>query len=172
MSNAPTIHTIPADDAELHVEVRGSGPTVVLFGCPMDADAFIPLAERLAADHTVITSDPRGIKRSTVTDRDREVTPEDLAADLATILRHLDIDTASVFGSSGGAVAGLALMQHHPDHVEVLVAHEPPLEELLDDHEHLRNNTEDMVQARQLTPALTHPTSSRTAPPRKEPNEQ
>lgn len=26
--------------------------------------------------------------------------------------------------------------------------------------------------ARQLTPALTHPTSSRTAPPRKEPNEQ
>lgn len=118
MPNAPTAHTIhrvQADGAELHVEVRGSGPAVVLFGCPMDADAFIPLAERFASDHTVITTDPRGIKRSTVADRNRDVTPEDLASDLSTILRHLDIEAASVFGSSGGAVGALALMQLHPD---------------------------------------------------------
>ncbi len=145
-STTPAIVRVRAEGAELHVEVRGTGPAVVLFGCPMDADAFAPLADRLASDHTVITSDPRGIKRSTVADRTCDVTPEILAADLIAILRHLEVETASVFGSSGGAVAALAFVQRHPDQVEVLVAHEPPLEQLLDDHVQLRHDTEEMVQ--------------------------
>jgi pimeloyl-ACP methyl ester carboxylesterase len=38
---------------------------------------------------------------------------------------------AHVFGSSGGAVTGLALVAHYPGHVKTLVAHEPPLALLL-----------------------------------------
>ncbi len=40
-----------------------------------------------------------------------------------------------MFGSSGGAVTGLALVSHYPSHVRTLVAHEPPLALLLPDAE-------------------------------------
>ena len=40
-----------------------------------------------------------------------------------------------VFGSSGGAVTGLALVATYPDDVAVLVAHEPPIMEVLPDAE-------------------------------------
>ena len=44
------------------------------------------------------------------------------------------------------AAAALALIQRHPEHVRHVTAHEPPLEQLLDDHEQLRRATEHMVQ--------------------------
>ena len=44
-----------------------------------------------------------------------------------------------------GAVSALALAQAHPDQVHTVVAHEPPLEELLDDRAELRAVTEDIV---------------------------
>ncbi len=137
---------ITVDSARLHVEVRGAGPAIMLVGCPMNAEAFAPLADQLAVDHTVITADPRGIKRSVVDDRNLDVTPEVLADDYRLILRHLGQETASMFGSSGGAVAALAFAQASPEMIDTVIAHEPPLEELLDDSEQLRAKTEDMVE--------------------------
>ncbi len=149
MTNTVESHAIvrvQTGGADLHVETRGSGPAVLLFGCPMDAEAFAPLAEQLATDHTVITVDPRGFKRSTVANQDEDVTPEDLAGDLSAVLHELEIDSAVIFGSSGGAVAALAFAEQHPEQVELIVAHEPPLETLLEDHEQLRLSTEEMVR--------------------------
>ena len=143
---APTAITLPTSGAQLHVESRGRGPAMMLVGCPMDADSFAPLADALAEAHTVITMDPRGIRRSTVVDRDLDVTPEVLAEDMAAVLAHLGTGPAVVFGSSGGAVAALAFALAHPDQVHTVVAHEPPLEELLEDRDRLRANTEAMVQ--------------------------
>ena len=100
--------------ARLHYEVRGRGPLVVLVGAPMDAAAFAPLADLLAADHTVLTTDPRGINRSSVDDPDRDSTPELRADDLARLLTHLDAGPAAVLGSSGGAVSALALAAGPP----------------------------------------------------------
>lgn len=137
---------IAVDGARLHVEVRGEGPVVMLVGCPMDAAAFEPLAEHLAIGHTVITTDPRGIKRSAVVDRDRDVTPEILADDYRQIAEHFGFASVSMFGSSGGAVAALAFAQANPDLADFVIAHEPPLEELLEDSEQLRANTDDMVE--------------------------
>ncbi|GAA0232707.1 alpha/beta hydrolase [Cryptosporangium japonicum] len=131
--------------ARLHYELRGSGPLIVLAGAPMDATAFEPVAELLAADHTVLTTDPRGINRSTVDDPTRDSTPEDRADDLARLIAHADAGPAVAFGSSGGAVSVLALAQRHPDAVRTVIAHEPPLIELLDDRATLRANTEDMI---------------------------
>src|SRR6185295_17085755 len=45
---------------------------------------------------------------------------------------------ADVFGSSGGAVAGLALAVRHPDKVNILIAHEPPVADVLPDASHVR----------------------------------
>jgi len=150
MSHTPTnpiVSTVDVRGGSVHVEVRGQGPAVLLFGCPMDARSFVPLAEDLAADHTVITTDPRGFHRSTVEDRDLDVSPETLAADLGEILVGLDVGPVALFGSSGGAVAALALVVAHPELVHTVIAHEPPLEELLDDRDRLRAHTERMVQA-------------------------
>jgi pimeloyl-ACP methyl ester carboxylesterase len=147
--NAPTVPatvaTLEVPAARLHYEVRGHGPVVVLVGAPMDAAAFAPLADLLAVDHTVLTTDPRGVHRSQVADRDRDSTPEMRADDLARLLTHLDAGPAAVLGSSGGAVSALALVQAHPGLVHTVVAHEPPLTELLDDREQLRAQTEDMI---------------------------
>ncbi|WP_433557125.1 alpha/beta fold hydrolase [Pseudonocardia xinjiangensis] len=147
--NAPTVPatvaTLEVPGARLYYEVRGHGPAVVLVGAPMDAAAFAPLADLLAADHTVLTTDPRGVHRSQVADRDQDSTPEMRADDLARLLTHLDAGPAAVLGSSGGAVSALALVQAHPGLVHTVVAHEPPLTELLDDREQLRAQTEGMI---------------------------
>ncbi|HEY0804902.1 MAG TPA: alpha/beta hydrolase [Pseudonocardiaceae bacterium] len=133
-------------DARLHYEVRGDGPVVVLVGAPMDARPFAPLADRLADDHTVLTTDPRGINRSVVDDPDQDSTPEMRADDLARLLTNLDAGPAAVLGSSGGAVTTLALAQAHPELVHTVIPHEPPLLELLDDREQQRAQAEDCIE--------------------------
>ncbi|MFE2040535.1 alpha/beta fold hydrolase [Streptomyces sp. NPDC059477] len=139
------VGSLKVPGALLHYEVRGEGPLVVLVGAPMDAAAFAPLAELLATDHTVLTTDPRGIHRSTLDDPEQDSTPSLRADDLARLIAHVDAGPAVVLGSSGGAVTALALAQAHPDQVRTVVAHEPPLTELLEDREQLRAGTEDLV---------------------------
>jgi len=139
--------TLTRPDARLHFEVRGSGPLVALVGAPMDADAFAPLAELLATDHTVLTTDPRGVHRSVLADPDTDSTPAQRADDLAALITEVDAGPAAVLGSSGGAVTALALAQRHPELVRTVVAHEPPLDELLPDRESLRTRTDAMCEA-------------------------
>ncbi len=141
--------TLRVDDALLHYEVRGHGPLLVLVGAPMDARSFEPLADLMATDHTVLTTDPRGINRSPVDDRDRDSTPEQRADDLFRLIGHVDAGPATVLGSSGGAVSVLALVQAHPEVVHTAIAHEPPLDELLDDRAELRAQTEEIVAIHQ-----------------------
>ena len=147
--SSTTEHTIDVEGARLHVETRGTGPTLVLVGSPMGASSFAPLADLLAEDHTVVTLDPRGIGRSSLTGPAATSTPERRAADLAAILDHLASGPAIVLGSSGGAVTALALAAERPDLVETLVAHEPPLAELLgtDECEKVHQSTTTMIAA-------------------------
>ena len=140
-----TAGTLGVPGARLYYEVRGAGPMVVLVGAPMGATAFTPAADLLADDYTVLTTDPRGVGRSPVDDLDQDSTPELRADDLSRILRHLNAGPATVFGSSGGAVTALAMLQAHPEQVHRIVAHEPPLEELLDDRERRRAATDQMI---------------------------
>ncbi|MFD5187376.1 alpha/beta fold hydrolase [Streptomyces sp. NPDC058357] len=139
-------HTLHVPGAHLHYEVRGAGPLLLVMGSPMDAGAFAPLADALANDHTVVTHDPRGISGSTLDDPEQDSTPERRADDVAAILDALGADSADVFGSSGGAVTGLALVARHPARVRTLVAHEPPVMELLPDAAEQRAMTEDIIE--------------------------
>ncbi|ROP36994.1 alpha/beta fold hydrolase [Saccharothrix texasensis] len=146
MTETATTATLRVPDALLHYEVRGRGPLVVLAAAPMDARSFEPLADLLAADHTVLTTDPRGIYRSQVDDPDADATPELRADDLARLIRHLDVGpAAAVLGSSGGAVSVLALAQAHPGLARTVIAHEPPLDQLVADREDLLRRTDEMV---------------------------
>ncbi|WP_043651645.1 alpha/beta fold hydrolase [Nocardia thailandica] len=144
-SSAVRTGTLAVPGATLYYEVRGSGPLIVLAGAPMGAGEFAATAEALATTHTVLTTDPRGHGASVVADPDSDSTPALRGDDLAALIAHLDQGPAVVFGSSGGAVSALALAQDHPDRVTTVVAHEPPLRELLDDAAAQRVATEDLI---------------------------
>ncbi|WP_199421761.1 alpha/beta fold hydrolase [Actinotalea solisilvae] len=145
-ARTPREHRLRVPGAELHYEVRGSGPLLLTVAQPMTSGPFAAVADLLAAHRTVVTYDPRGVGRSTVDDPARDVTPEDEADDLAAVVDAVGGGPADVLGSSGGGVAALALAVRHPGHVRTVVAHEPPLCELLEDAPHLRDAV-DAVQA-------------------------
>ncbi len=142
----PAASRLAVPGAELYYESRGSGPLLVLIGAPMTSDSFVPLADALAGGRTILTTDPRGIGRSSVEDRDADSTPELRASDLAALVEHVGGGAADVFGSSGGAVTALALAQSRPDLVGTVISHEPPLNELLPDREELRASTQRMCE--------------------------
>lgn len=96
-----------------------------MFGSPMDASAFTTLAGHFR-DRTVVTYDPRGVGRSQRTDEAKGSTPDEHADDLHRLITALGAGPVDIFGSSGGAVNGLALVARHPEQVRTLVAHEPP----------------------------------------------
>ena len=136
--STPSQHHLDVPGGSVYYEVRGLGPLLLVVGQPMTSGGFAPLADLLAEDHTVVTYDPHGVGESTVDDPSLAVTPEIEADDLAYVIEALGGRQADVFGSSGGAVAGLALAARHPDKVDILIAHEPPVADLLPDASHIR----------------------------------
>jgi pimeloyl-ACP methyl ester carboxylesterase len=135
-------HTLALPDVDLVYDVHGSVPPadggrlLFMIGQPMCADGFGDLAAQFP-DRTVVTYDPRGLGRSDVRrDGRNDQRPEKHAADLHALKEHLVGDEpVDVFGSSGGAVAGLAWAALFPDDFATLVAHEPPSTWLLPDAE-------------------------------------
>ena len=140
----PVAQTLDVPGARLYYERQGTGPLLLMIGSPMDSTGFAGLARALADRYTVVTYDPRGIGNSTREDATQDVTPEQQADDVHRLLSVLGGEPAYVFGSSGGAVVGLALVTAHPGQVRTLVAHEPPLIELLPDREQVRAQIEDI----------------------------
>jgi pimeloyl-ACP methyl ester carboxylesterase len=126
--------TLPVPGASLYYAVRGSGPVLLMIpGGPMDADGFIQIAERLADSYTVVTYDCRGNSRSPMQGSWDELTVGLAADDACRLLDVFGPDQAYVLGSSGGATYGLDLVARYPGRVRTLVAHEPPVSELLPD---------------------------------------
>jgi pimeloyl-ACP methyl ester carboxylesterase len=142
-----TRHHLDVPGGRLYYEVRGSGPLLLVIGQPMTSAPFTPLAELLAHDHTVVTYDPHGLGQSSVDDPSLDVTPEIEAGDLAHVVDAVGGGPADVFGSSGGAVAGLAFAARYPDKVRTLIAHEPPVAELLPDAAYVRAAVDDTQDA-------------------------
>jgi pimeloyl-ACP methyl ester carboxylesterase len=147
MTNQPSQHFLAVADGKVYYEVRGSGPLLLVIGQPMTSGPFAPLADILAEDHTVVTYDPHGVGQSVMDDPPELVTPEIEADDLAQIIDAVGGGPADVFGSSGGAVAGLALVANHPEKVRTLIAHEPPVGELLPDAAQARAAVDDIEEA-------------------------
>lgn len=137
-------HILEVPGARLAYERRGAGPVLLLVGSPMDSAGFAGLASALAGRYTVVTYDPRGIGNSSRDDVTADVTPQQQADDVHRLLSVVGGNPAHVFGNSGGAVVGLALATAHPGQLRTLVAHEPPLIELVPDRAQLRAQLEDI----------------------------
>jgi pimeloyl-ACP methyl ester carboxylesterase len=126
--------TLQVPGASLYYEVRGSGPVLLMIpGGPMDANGFTEIAERLADGYTVVTYDCRGNSRSPMQGSWDELTVGLFADDAHRLLDVFGPEQAYVLGSSGGATYGLDLVARYPGQVRTLVAHEPPVSELLPD---------------------------------------
>jgi pimeloyl-ACP methyl ester carboxylesterase len=156
----PVTRTVAVPGATLTYDVRGElRPDVtplVLIGSPMDATGFGTLASHFD-DRVVVTYDPRNTGRSVRDEPTAEVSAEEHADDLHAVLQVLGTGPVDLFASSGGAVNALALVARHPDDVGLLVAHEPPLADVVDDREAVSAVVEDMwatYQARGGGPAM------------------
>jgi aminoacrylate hydrolase len=113
--------TLALDGADLHYEVSGHGPPLLLIaGTACDGSYWkryqVP---DFARGHTVITFDQRGTGR-TVTHVEDYATNR-LAADAATLIAAVGLGPAVVWGHSmGGRVAQFVALDH-PEHVRALV---------------------------------------------------
>ena len=107
------------DDATLSITVHGDDsstlPTVVLPHCWTGSRVIgVPVTRRLlAAGHRVVLYDQRGHGSSTL-GRDA-VTVDRLGADLAAVVRHLDLDDLVLAGHSMGGMTVMAFACHHPE---------------------------------------------------------
>jgi pimeloyl-ACP methyl ester carboxylesterase len=139
---ATRTNTLHVPGANLHYEVRGSGPVLLLIcGGVYDAAGYAGLAERLADRYTVVTYDRRGNSRSPLDGPPEPQRIEVHGDDAHRVLDAVGVTAnapAYVFGNSSGAIIGLELAARHPEQVRTLVAHEPPSFELLPDRDRWR----------------------------------
>ena len=124
--------------ALLHYEAFGSGPILLFIpGADGRGSIFHAVADLLATSYTCICWDRRGYSQSFLHG------PQDFAQrlstdtdDAAALIRHAasasgQIPSATVFGTSSGAIVAQALLVRHPDCIKTLICHEPPLFDVL-----------------------------------------
>lgn len=146
-ADPPVIRHCHVNGTTLYVEVRGSGPAVLLVHAGgEDAEVWRPIAERMP-DFTVVTYDRRGTLRS-----GRDSWPGggsvQHADDAAAVLAMLALDDVVVFGSSSAGIVALRLALRHPGLIRRALVFEPglfrhvpegealvrPVHQALDDH--------------------------------------
>jgi pimeloyl-ACP methyl ester carboxylesterase len=141
----PTVAVGPVD---LYYEVRGSGPPLMLImGATGDAGHFATVADRLAAEFTVLTYDRRGNSRSSRPPDWCRTTPEEQADDAAGLLRALELAPAAVFGTSSGAISALSLLIRHPEFVQAAIVHEPPMLTVLERGDDVQATIAQLIEA-------------------------
>jgi pimeloyl-ACP methyl ester carboxylesterase len=116
---------------QLYYEVHGSGrPIVLLHGGLLTIDLnFGAMLKPLAANRQVIAVELQG--HGHTADTDRPMTIEALASDVITLLDHLEIAEADLFGFSLGGLVAYAIALSAPSRVgKMIVAsadgHRPP----------------------------------------------
>src|SRR5919198_5814990 len=104
----------------LYFREHGVGsPLLLVHGLMVSGEMFEPVIDHFAARHHVIVPDLRGHGRS------RGLSPPymaaQLAADLARLLDHLQIDSAAVLGYSQGGAIAQQLVLDYPTRCDRLV---------------------------------------------------
>jgi pimeloyl-ACP methyl ester carboxylesterase len=105
----------------LYYEMHGQGRPLILLpgGILTIGLTFGPIIGPLSKDYQVIGVEPQG--HGHTADIDREMSMDQLADDVAALLRHLKIDRADVCGFSLGGMIALDLAIRHPAMVGNLI---------------------------------------------------
>jgi esterase len=114
--------------ADLHHEVRGTGPPVVFIsGASGDAGHFAQTTARLADEFTTVAYDRRGCSRSARLPDGELMSVAGQADDAAALIEELALAPAVVFGTSGGGDIALELVARRPEFLRGAIVHEPAL---------------------------------------------
>ncbi|QLC26380.1 alpha/beta fold hydrolase [Parasphingopyxis algicola] len=114
------MHKIDVGDAELHVEISGIGPPLLLLAGLGGRGAFWRnQVEAFAQTHRLIVPDHRGCGSST---RGKCVTGIDhMASDILALIDALGLQSIDLVGHSTGGAIGQYIAIHHPNRIERLV---------------------------------------------------
>lgn len=125
---SPVFHAkeVNHGDATLHVRVGGEGPAVVLIhGFGDTGDMWAPLANALAAHHTVVVPDLRGMGLSSHPDGGYDKKTQ--AGDIRAILDALHLQHAVVVGHDIGTMVAFAYAANYPRLTDKLVVMDAPV---------------------------------------------
>lgn len=110
---------VEASGIRYYYEVHGQGePLLLLHGGLGSIDMFGPVLPALAKNRQVIAVDLQGHGRTTLGERDIDLTA--IGDDLATIVKHLGYAKVDVLGYSFGGGVAFRLAAQHPDLVRRL----------------------------------------------------
>lgn len=114
----------PAGPREIHYELAGSGPPLVLvMGLGVAGEGWTPILPLLSG-HTTLTFDNAGVGRTrdaaTGEAPEPPYTTEGFADDLAALVRHLELGPAHVVGVSMGGAIAMQLAGREPSLVRSL----------------------------------------------------
>ena len=117
---------IATNGTKLYVRVGGSGPAVVLLhGYGETGDMWVPLAEDLVPDHTVVVPDLRGMGLSAKPAGGYDKKTQ--GGDIAGILDALKIERAALVTHDIGNMVGYAFAAQYRDRVTCFVVIDAPL---------------------------------------------
>lgn len=121
---------------DLEYDVRGTGPVLLVVpggaGHPMGLEG---MTDHLADRFTVVTYDPLGLAHGRLGLPVEEQRVDGWSDGARRVLEAVvpGDESAYVAGFSSGAIAVLDLLARHPDRLRHVVAHEPPVVEVLPD---------------------------------------
>jgi pimeloyl-ACP methyl ester carboxylesterase len=116
---------VPVTGGKVYYATYGEGsPLVLLHGGLMTIETFGPVLPLLAETHEVIAIEAQGHGRTGP--MDRPMTFDNMAADVAEVIKSLGYDKVDVVGYSMGATIGLRLGLAHPELVKKLVLASAP----------------------------------------------
>jgi pimeloyl-ACP methyl ester carboxylesterase len=117
----PTTGYAPVNGLKMYYEIHGSGePVVLLHGAFMAISGdWNDWINELAKTRKVIAVEMQGHGRTA--DIDRDITPANIADDVAALLDHLKIPRTDVLGYSLGGGAAIQCAIRHPDKVRKVV---------------------------------------------------
>jgi pimeloyl-ACP methyl ester carboxylesterase len=117
---------IATNGTKLYVRVGGSGPAVVLLhGYGETGDMWVPLAQDLASDRTVVVPDLRGMGLSAKPAGGYDKKTQ--GCDIAGILDKLKIETAALVTHDIGNMVGFAFAAQYRNRISRLVVIDAPL---------------------------------------------
>ncbi|MFB8282280.1 alpha/beta fold hydrolase [Nocardia colli] len=121
-TSAATAGYADVNGLRMYYEIHGTGsPLVVLHGGLMTIDvAFGAILPALAAGRQVIAVELQG--HGHTADIERDLTLDNLADDIASLLDELGLERADLFGFSLGGLTALRVAMRHPERVGRLVA--------------------------------------------------
>lgn len=123
----PVTGYAPVNGLKMYYEIRGQGePLVLLHGAFMAiTDEWSDLANELAKTRKVIAVEMQGHGRTA--DIKRDISYENLADDVTTILDYLKIERADLVGYSLGAGTAMECAIRHPENVRKVVSISHPI---------------------------------------------